>query len=115
MPSPAKVVISLGAAALTIAASVNANAQARQPEGKVIVFASEGSDISWAGTRLREYDASSTCQAFPPGAHVVANNSSQRLLFYSDPLCMLPVPSPFNFLKPGYGAHVSPSGSFKVG
>jgi hypothetical protein len=115
MPSPTRIAIALGAAVLTIAAPVHVTAQARQSEGKIIVFASEGSDISWAGTRLREYDASPTCQAFPPGSHVVANQSSQRLLFFSDPLCVMPVPPPFNFLRPGYGAHVSPTGSFKVG
>lgn len=115
MPSLANAVVALGTAALAITAPVNANAQVRQPEGKIVVFATEGSEISWAGTRLKEYDASPACQAFPPGSHVVANHSGQRLLLYTDPFCMAPVPPPFTFIKPGYGAHVSPTASFRVG
>lgn len=102
---------------LAAAAPADAGAQrpARQPEGTIVVFVTEGAQIAWAGTRLREYAPSTGCQAFPPGAHVVANHTDQRLLFYSDPLCLFPVPPPFNFIAPGYGAHVSPSGGFKSG
>lgn len=116
MPSPAIVVTALAAAVFPVAASVGTDrASARQPEGKIVVFVTEGSQPSWAGTRLREYDPSPDCQAFPPGAHVVANHSGHRLLFYSDPFCVFPVPPPFSFIPSGYGAHVSPSGSFRVG
>lgn len=115
MPSPANVVIALAATVLTAAAPASVNAQVRQPEGSISVFATEGSQISFAGTKIKEYDASTACQAFPPGAHVVINRSSRRLLFYTDPFCVSPVPPPFSFINPGYGAHVSPTGSFRVG
>jgi hypothetical protein len=113
MPNPANVVIALAAAGLTVVAPVAADAQPQQPEGKVIVFVTEGSEISPAGTRLREYEASAACQAFPAGAHAIANTSRKQLLFYSDPWCFTPVPPPFNLISPGYGAHVSPVGSFR--
>ncbi|WP_176611511.1 hypothetical protein [Actinomadura sp. WMMB 499] len=103
----------LAAAALTAAAPASAAPAA--PEGKIVVFVTEGSEISWAGTELREYAPSSSCRAFPAGAHVVANHSTGRLLFFTDPWCMAPVPPPFNFIRPGHGAHVSPTGSFRVG
>jgi hypothetical protein len=115
MPNPAKVVTALTAAALTVVAPLHANAQPPATEAKVIVFVAEGSEPSGAGTRLREYVPSATCQAFPPGAHVIANDSGKRLRLYGDPFCVTPTPPPFNFISPGYGAHVSPTGGFKAG
>lgn len=114
MTKAANVVIALAAVTLTAAIPLAADAQSPGSDGKVIVFVAEGSESSGAGTRLREYDPSASCQAFPPGAHVIANQSSKRLLLYSDPLCVTPVMPPFNFIKPGYGAHVSPTGGFKA-
>jgi hypothetical protein len=122
MPKPARTpaavlaAAALSAALLTSAAApANARERAAAPEGKIIVFVTEGSEISWAGTKLREYPASARCQSMPPGAHVVANYANGRLLFFTDPFCVFPVPPPFNFISPGYGAHVSPTGSFRVG
>lgn len=115
MTKPANVAIALTAATLTVTAPLPADARSSATDGKVIVFVTEGSEISGAGTRLREYDPSTSCQAFPPGAHVIADQSSKRLLLYSDPFCITPVMPPFNFIKPGYGAHVSPTGGFRAG
>ncbi|GGU92785.1 hypothetical protein GCM10010182_05150 [Actinomadura cremea] len=116
MPRPAQVAAAatlLTAATLTGAAP--ASAAPAPPEGKIVVFVTEGSEISWAGTELREYAPASSCRSFPAGAHVVANQSNRRLLFFTDPWCVAPVPPPFNFISPGHGAHVSPTGSFRVG
>lgn len=117
MPKPTRV----AAAALTatlLAASAPAGAAAQappaQPTGKIVVFVTEGAEISWAGTKLREYAPSTSCQAFPPGAHVVSNHTDKRLYFFTDPYCMFPAPPPFNFIPPGHGAHVTPTGSFRV-
>ncbi|GAA1793652.1 hypothetical protein [Actinomadura chokoriensis] len=122
MPKPARTpaavlaAAALSAALLTSAAApANARERAAAPEGKIIVFVTEGAEIAWAGTKLREYPASAKCQALPPGAHVVANYGTTRLLFFTDPFCLFPVPPPFNFISPGYGAHVSPTGSFRAG
>ncbi|MEU8796411.1 hypothetical protein [Spirillospora sp. NPDC048819] len=106
----------LSAALLSSAAApANARERAAAPEGKIIVFLTEGVQVSWAGTRLKEYPASASCQSLPPGAHVAANYSNGRLFFFTDPFCVFPVPPPFNFISPGYGAHVAPTGSFRVG
>jgi hypothetical protein len=112
MVTPATAVTALATAVLV---ALPAGAQAERPEGKVVVFVTEGSTVSFVGTKLKEYDATTSCQALPPGAHVVINQSSQRLLFYADPSCLFPVPPPFNFINPGYGAHVSPTGGFRAG
>ncbi|MEV5831225.1 hypothetical protein AB0L25_37235 [Spirillospora sp. NPDC052242] len=112
-PARAAAATALAAGLLTVASP--ASAAPAPPEGKIVVFVTEGAEISWAGTELREYPASTTCRSFPPGAHVVANHSDRRLLFFTDPWCMAPVPPPFNFIPPGHGAHVSPTGSFRVG
>jgi hypothetical protein len=121
MPGRLKIVIvaATSAAALTASAPVSAITTPRAPvsqpaAGMIVVFVSEGAEVVWAGTKLREYPASTECQAFPPGAHVVSNHSDRRLLFYADPFCTVPVPPPFNFIKPGYGAHVSPNGAFRA-
>jgi len=121
MPNPSRATTAaiaataLSAALLTSAAApAGARERAAAPEGKIIVFVTEGAQTSWAGTRLKEYPASESCQSLPPGAHVVANDSSGRLHFFADPVCASPVPPPFNFISPGYGAHVSPTGSFRV-
>lgn len=114
MIKAANVLIALAAVTLTAAIPFPVDAQPPASDGKVIVFVTEGSEHSGAGTRLREYDSSASCQAFPPGAHVIADQSSKRLLLYSDPLCAMPMMPPFNFIKPGYGAHVSPTGGFKA-
>lgn len=108
------VIGALAAASLTSAAPATAHERAAAPAGTIVVFVSEGTQVSWEGTRLREYPASSDCRSLPPGAHVTANHSDGRLLFYADPFCATPVPPPFNFIPPGYGAHVSPGGSFRV-
>lgn len=123
MPNPARTPVAVmaatavSAALLTSAAAAPANARDRAaaPDGKIIVFLTEGTQVSWAGTELKEYPASARCQSLPPGAHVAANYSSGRLLFFTDPFCAAPVPPPFSFISPGYGAHVSPTGSFRVG
>jgi hypothetical protein len=122
MPEPSRAITAITAAtALTAAlltsaaAPANARERAAAPEGKIVVFVTEGAQVSWAGTRLKEYPASSGCRSMPPGAHVVANHSNGRLLFFTDPFCVSPVPPPFNFISPGYGAHVSPTGGFRVG
>lgn len=116
MPKPAKVVIAFAAVALgaTALVTANATAQAQEPGGKVFVFVNEGSQLSKAGTKLKVYDAAPTCQAFPPGAHVISNTSDRQLQLYADPACVFPAPPPFNFIKPGYGAHVSPTGGFRA-
>jgi hypothetical protein len=122
MPGRLKIAIAsaTSAAALTASAPASAIATPRAPvgqltEGTVVVFVSEGAaQVAWAGTRLQEYPPSTECQAFPPGAHVVANHSDRRLLFYADPFCTVPVPPPFNFIERGYGAHVSPNGAFRA-
>ena len=101
--------------ASSAAAPANARERAAAPDGKVIVFVTEGGQVSWAGTELKEYPASAGCQSLPPGAHVISNHSGERLLFFADPFCVSPVPPPFNFIPPGYGAHVAPTGSFRVG
>jgi hypothetical protein len=95
-------------------ASANARERAAAPDGEVVVFVSEGTQVAWAGTELKEYPASTSCQSLPPGAHVIANHTNARLLFFTDPFCAAPVPPPFNFIAPGYGAHVSPTGAFRV-
>ncbi|MBE1532817.1 hypothetical protein [Actinomadura algeriensis] len=115
MPKPAQVAIAVTALAAGLTAASPASAAPAQPEGRIVVFVTEGAEISWAGTELREFAPSSSCQAFPAGAHVVANHSTGRLLFFADPFCLTPVPPPFNFIPPGHGAHVSPTGSFRVG
>ncbi|MBD2895113.1 hypothetical protein amrb99_40450 [Actinomadura sp. RB99] len=120
MPLPSRIAtVATALTAAVLAASAGPAAEARdraaQPEGKIVVFVTEGAQVSWAGTRLKEYPASPNCQSFPPGAHVVANYGTARLLFYSDPFCAVPVPPPFTFISPGYGAHVSPTGSFRSG
>jgi hypothetical protein len=120
MPIPSRLATcatAITAALLAASAAPAAKAQERAapPDGKIIVFVSEGAQISWAGTRLKEYPPSPNCQSFPPGAHVAVNDSTARLLFYSDPFCAVPVPTPFTFIAPGYGAHVSPTGSFRTG
>jgi hypothetical protein len=120
MPGRLKIAI-VGATAAALTASAPASAitaprapVSQPPEGTIVVFVTEGAQVVWAGTKLQEYPASTACQAFPPGAHVVSNHSDRRLLFYADPFCMVPVPPPFNFIKPGYGAHVSPNGAFRA-
>ena len=122
MSNPARTTLAVAAAAalsaalLTSAATpADAREKAAAPEGKIIVFVTEGSETSPAGTKLRVYPASESCQALPPGAHVVANDTDERLLLFADPFCLGPVPPPFNFIEPGYGAHVSPTGSFRLG
>lgn len=122
MPSPVRTPAAVAAAAAlsaalltSAAAPANAREHTAAPEGKIIVFVTEGAQISWAGTKLKEYPASAGCQSMPPGAHVAANYSNGRLLFYTDPFCAFPVPPPFTFISPGYGAHVSPTGSFRIG
>lgn len=105
----------LATASLASAAPATARERAAAPEGVIVVFVSEGTQVSWAGTRLREYPASPECQSLPPGAHVAANHSNGKLFFYADPYCVFPVPPPFNFIPPDHGAHVSPTGSFRIG
>ncbi|GLZ14981.1 hypothetical protein Acsp04_52160 [Actinomadura sp. NBRC 104425] len=78
----------------------------------IVVFLTEGTQVSWAGTRLRKYPA---CRPLPPGAHVAADHSNGTLFFYTDPFCVSPVPPPFKFIPPDYSARVSPNGSFRVG
>ncbi|WP_173095549.1 hypothetical protein [Actinomadura verrucosospora] len=120
MPIPSR--LATTATALTVALATAAAAPAAgaaervaPPEGKIIVFVTEGTQVSWAGTRLKEYSPSSNCQSLPLGAHVVVNDGTARLRFYSDPFCAIPVPPPFSSIPPGYGAHVSPTGSFRTG
>ncbi|TDC85546.1 hypothetical protein [Actinomadura sp. 7K507] len=126
MPSPSRTstaitaataLAALTAALLTSAAAAPANARERAaaPEGKIVVFVTEGAQVSWAGTELEEYPASADCRSLPPGAHVISNHSDARLLFFTDPYCAFPVPPPFNFISPGHGAHVAPTGSFRIG
>lgn len=121
MSSPARTPAAIAAAALSAvlltsaAAPASAGERAAAPEGKIIVFVTEGAQVSLAGTRLKEYPAATTCQSMPPGAHVVANDSNGRVLLFTDPFCVFPTPPPFNFISPGYGAHVSPTGSFRIG
>lgn len=110
MASRAGIALAFATIALSVPAPVSAQAQ---PEGKVVVFVTEGSTISLAGTKLKQYDAATTCQAFPLGAHVVINQTNRRLLFYTDPTCLFPAPPPFNFIDPGYGTHVAPTGAFR--
>ncbi|CND50148.1 Uncharacterised protein [Mycobacterium tuberculosis] len=114
-PAAVTATAALSAALLTSAAApANTRERAADPEGKIIVFVTEGAQISWAGTKLKEYPASAGCQSMPPGAHVVANYTNGRLLFFTDPFCATPVPPPFTFISPGYGAHVAPTGSFRI-
>ncbi|TDC58667.1 hypothetical protein E1281_00740 [Actinomadura sp. KC345] len=107
----------LAATLLTSSAAAPANARERAaaPDGTIVVFVTEGAQVSWAGTELKEYPASAECRSLPPGAHVIANHGSERLLFFTDPFCLTPVPPPFSFIPPGHGAHVAPTGSFRVG
>ncbi|OLT11924.1 hypothetical protein BJF79_23140 [Actinomadura sp. CNU-125] len=115
MPAPARIAAVTALTAGLLTAASPASAAPAQPEGKIVVFVTEGAEVSLAGTELREYPPSSACQAFPAGAHVVANQSTGRLLFFADPFCLTPAPPPFNFIPPGHGAHVSPTGGFRVG
>lgn len=115
MPRSARAAVATALAAGLLTVPSPASAAAAPPEGTIVVFVTEGAEIAWAGTELRQYPASTSCQSFPAGAHVVANHSDRRLLFFTDPWCTMPAPPPFNFIPPGHGAHVSPTGSFRVG
>jgi len=82
----------------------------------VVVFDTEGVELSLTGTRLSIYPNPSGCNEFPPGGHVLDNLTSKTVRLYLDAFCIIPAPLPFNNLPPGYGAHISLlGGSFKVG
>lgn len=84
--------------------------------GEVVVFVTEGTRINFAGTRLTRFSdlRPGRCYSLPAGAHVLDNLSSVRVELYTDPACLFPAPPPFNFLEPDYGAHVTPTASFRV-
>jgi hypothetical protein len=80
----------------------------------VVVFQIEGSQANFHGTKLSIYRDPTGCYKLPVGAHVLDNLTTKDVTLYLDPGCLIPVPAPLDVLKPGYGAHVSPTGSFKV-
>jgi hypothetical protein len=81
----------------------------------VVVFDTEALELSLQGTKLSIYPDPSGCYQFPLGGHVLDNLTNQTVYLYLDPFCTIRAPLPFNNLAPGYGAHISPVGSFEVG
>jgi hypothetical protein len=80
----------------------------------VVVFRLEGSDANFHGSKLAIFRDPKGCYQLPFGAHVLDNLTTKDVTLYIDPGCVIPAPPPFDVLKPGYGAHVSPVGSFRV-
>ena len=80
----------------------------------VVVFSLEGSQLEFQGTRLAIFSDPSGCYALPPGAHVIDNLTNAAITLYADPVCWTPVSPPFGRIEPGFGAHVSPFGSFRA-
>ena len=81
----------------------------------VVVFETEGVELSLQGTKLSIYPDPSGCHKIPLGGHVLDNLTNQMVYLYLDQSCTIPAPLPFNNLAPGYGAHISPVGSFGMG
>jgi hypothetical protein len=80
----------------------------------VVVFSLEGSQVEFQGTKLAIFPNPSGCHALPPGAHVIDNLTRTAITLYLDPACVIPAPPPFGRLKAGFGAHVTPLGSFEA-
>ncbi len=80
----------------------------------VVVFSVEGSQMEFQGTKLTIFRDPSGCHTLPPGAHVIDNLTSTAITLYDDPACLIPAPPPFGRIEAGFGAHVSPFGSFRA-
>lgn len=77
---------------------------AEASSGRVTVFTTEV-------TPLKVYDDPSGCNALPPGAHVLTDETDSPVRVYADPFCL----TPSLVVQPGYGTHVPPlAGSFSV-
>ena len=80
----------------------------------VVVFSLEGSQVEFQGTKLAIFPNPSGCHTLPPGAHVIDNLTHTAITLYLDPACVIPAPPPFGRVEAGFGAHVTPFGSFEA-